>query len=173
MGNTTSEVDTISHCETSKKNDTEDPPSYQANGVIVTQKIKRSELPFKFPPKSPNVIGLDFGTSTLAVSYVTDTNQKPTIFKIHEEEADFYAPTVLLIDQDHEVEIGISALRRYTDLEVEIEKSVFFDKVKLELQDNKVNDCNSMKHYIITYNRVLIVTLKLKVLMVQSIILLM
>ena len=145
MGDTTSKVDTISH-------GVEDPPSYQDNGVIVTQKIKRSELSFEFPPKSPNVIGLDFGTSTLAVSYITDANSNPTIFKIHEEEADFYAPTVLLIDQDHEVEIGINALRRYTDLEVEIEKSVFFDKVKLELQHNKVNECNSMTHYIYYYN---------------------
>lgn len=153
MGNTPSEeLDTISYCKTSKKNDTDDPPSHQENGVIVTKKIKRSELLFDFPLKSPNVIGIDFGTSTLAVSYVTDANPNPTIFKIHEEETDFYAPTVLLIDQDDKVEIGISALRSYTDLEAEIEKSIFFDKVKLELQHNKVNEHNSMTHYVYYYN---------------------
>ena len=96
-------------------------------------------MPFKFSSKSYNVIGLDFGTSTLVVSYVTRAKPEPRLVKILEEDIDYYAPTVLLIDENNKVEIGNEALSRYTDLDVHNFKCItFFEKVKLELQHNKV-----------------------------------
>ena len=112
---------------------------YHNNGVEFVEKVKRSELRLQFPPKSKNVIGVDFGTSTIAVCYVTSASDTVYQFKIQEEDTDYSTPTVLLIDQDNKVEIGIRALRRYTRLGVDVNNSIFFDKIKLELQHDKVN----------------------------------
>ena len=108
------------------------------SGVRAAKKVKKSELPFEFTKRSDNVIGLDFGTSTLAISYVTSSNSIPTNIKIHPHDLVYYAPTILLIDELKAVDIGSTALRRYTDLEIEVTRSIFFEKVKLELQHNKV-----------------------------------
>ena len=117
--------------------------SYHNNGVPFVQKVKRSELGLQFPPKSKNVIGLDFGTSTIAVCYVTSASDRLYQLKLQEEDVNFKTPTVLLIDERNRVEIGSRALRRYTRLEIDVNNSVFFDKVKLELQHNKVNILNN------------------------------
>ena len=107
------------------------------NGLNVALQVKKSEL--ALPSKSNNVIGLDFGTSTLVVSYVTSTNPKPREVKIFEEDINYSTPTVLLIDQDNKEDIGNEALSRYADLEVNFELGItFFEKIKLELQHNKV-----------------------------------
>ena len=107
------------------------------DGAPQTQKVKKSE--FAFSSKSNNVIGLDFGTSTLVVSYVTRANPEPRLVKILEEDIEYCTPTVLLIDDNNKVEIGNEALSHYADLEVDNFKCItFFEKVKLELQHNKV-----------------------------------
>ena len=110
-----------------------------STSVSLIQMVKRSELGLQLPSKSNNVIGLDFGTSTLVVSYVTPTNPEPRVVRILEEDIDYYTPTVLLIDDNNKVEIGNEALLRYTDLDVDNFKHItFFEKVKLELQHNEV-----------------------------------
>ena len=107
------------------------------NCLPVVQKVKKSEL--ALPSKSNNVIGLDFGTSTLVVSYVTSASPVPKEVKILEEDIDYSTPTVLLIDENNKVEVGNEALLRYTDFDVNNFKRItFFEKVKLELQHNKV-----------------------------------
>ena len=114
------------------------------NGVSLIEKVKRADLPFKFS-RSDNVIGLDFGTSTVAASYVTSTEPSPQKIKIHQQDTVYYSPTVLLIAESpgkkFNVDIGIKALRQYTELEVDVTNTevIFFEKVKLELQHNKVN----------------------------------
>ena len=118
-------------------------PRYYNNGVKFVEKVKRSESGSKLSPKSENVIGLDFGTSTIAVCYVTSASDKLYKFKIQDEDADYSTPTVLLIDQDNKIEIGSRALRRYIRLEVDVNNSIYFDKVKLKLQHNKVNILNN------------------------------
>ena len=110
-----------------------------SNSVSIIQMVKRSEFGLQLPPKSYNVIGLDFGTSTLVVSHVTPTNPEPRLVRFFEEDIDYCTPTVLLIDDNNKVEIGNEALSRYTDLDVDNFKCItFFEKVKLELQHNKV-----------------------------------
>ena len=110
------------------------------NGVSEVQKVERPERLVELvgSQKSKNVIGIDFGTSTLAVCFVTCDKDEIFKFKIHDEDVDYSTPTVLLIDQDNKVEIGSRALSSYTDLVSDVNKSIFFDKVKLELQHNKV-----------------------------------
>ena len=111
---------------------------YHNNGAKFVEKVKISKSGSMLSPKSKNVIGLDFGTSTIAVCYVTSASDKLYQFKIQGEDEDFYTPTVLLIDEHNKVEIGSRALRRYIRLEVDVDNSIFFDNVKLELQHNKV-----------------------------------
>ena len=111
------------------------------NGASYVTKVNRSDLPVRFPPKPDNVIGVDFGTSTLVVSYMISGSKhcKPYIYKICEWDRDRYTPTVLLIDEDGKVDIGSRALSRYTKLQCEVSKSIFFKGVKLELQHGEVN----------------------------------
>ena len=116
---------------------------YHNNGVQFVQTVKVSEPESLFLPKAKNVIGLDFGTSTIAVFFVTSASDKFYQFKIQEDDVNFYTPIVLLIYEHDKVEIGSRALRYYTRLEVDVNNSIFFDKVKLELQHNKVNILNN------------------------------
>ena len=118
-------------------------PSYYNNGVKFVEKVETSGLGLQFLPKSKNIIGLDFGTSTIAVCFVTSAYDEVYKFKIHDEDADYSTPTVLLIDQDNKIEIGSRALSYYTDLVTDVNNIIFFDKVKLELQHNKVNILNN------------------------------
>ena len=109
-----------------------------SNSISIIQMVKRSELGLQFPPKSKNVIGIDFGTSTLAVCFVTSAKDELYSFRIHDEDADYSTPTILLIDQDNKIEIGGRAYSCYTDLATDVNNIIFFDKVKLELQHDKV-----------------------------------
>ena len=101
--------------------------------------MNKSDLPelVRFTQKT-DIIGLDFGTSTLAVSYMTSASDKIHKFRICSVDADFYTPTVLLFDEN-KVEIGSRALINYTKLQHNVSKSTFFERVKLELQHDKVN----------------------------------
>ena len=109
------------------------------NSLKVAQQVKKSKLPLPSKSNAKSLIGLDFGTSTLVVSYVTPTNPEPKEFKILEADIDYCTPTVLFIDDNNRVEIGNEALSRYADLDVDNFKCItFFEKVKLELQHNKV-----------------------------------
>ena len=92
---------------------------YHNNGVQFVQTVKVSESESLFLPKSKNVIGLDFGTSTFVVCYVTSANNKLYQFKIQEEDVNFYTPTALLIYEHNKVEIGSRALDCYGYLEVD------------------------------------------------------
>ena len=131
------------------------------NGLPVAQKVKKSEL--TLPSKSNNIIGLDFGTSTLVVSYVTRTKPEPRLVKILEVDIDYYSPTVLFID-DNNVEIGNEALLRYASLDVDNFKCItFFEKVKLELQHNKVYTLQSPKFVYSIYTLVALVILLLSI----------
>ena len=126
MGNTSSRDSAVPQTQEEKSDD----------GLKVAQKVKKSEL--ALPSKSNNIIGLDFGTSTLVVSCVTPASDVPKKVRIFEEDIDYSTPTVLFIEND-KVEIGNEALSRYTDLDVDNFKCIiFFEKVKLELQHNKV-----------------------------------
>ena len=101
-----------------------------SNSVSIIQMVKRSELGLQFPSKSNNVIGLDFGTSTLVVSYVTPTNPEPRLVKISQEDIDYCTPTVLFIDDNNKVEIGNEALSHYTDLDVDNFKCITFFEMR-------------------------------------------
>ena len=69
------------------------------------------------------------------LTFYSEEKQTP----IHDEDVDYYTPTVLLIDQDNnKVEIGSRTLSSYTDLVSNVNNSIFLDKVKLELQHDKV-----------------------------------
>ena len=127
MGNPYSKGDGVPQAQEEKSDD----------GLKVAQKVEKSEI--SLPSKSNNVIGLDFGTSTLVVSYVTSTSPAPKEVKILEEDIDYCTPTVLLIDDNNKVKIGNEALSSYAGLDVDNFKCItFFEKVKLELQHNKV-----------------------------------
>ena len=110
------------------------------NGISIVEKIERP-VELIGLQKSQNVIGIDFGTSTLAVCFVTSAKDEVYKFRIHDEDVDYYTPTALLIDQDKKAEIGSKALSRYINLAMvkDVNNSIFFDKVKLELQHNKVH----------------------------------
>ena len=108
------------------------------NGVYTADKVAKDSLRFDFPEHGENVIGVDFGTSTLAVAYVTADSHDTYLFKIDDKQSDSYVPTVLLVEGNGDVEIGFRAQERYTELEADIGTCVFFNKVKLELQHNKV-----------------------------------
>lgn len=111
------------------------------NGVSRAKTLNRSDLPksVSYTQKSDNVIGLDFGTSTLAVSFVTSGSKEPYKFRVCKSEVDHFSPTVLLIDENGKVDIGSKALMRYTKLQHNVSKSTFFEQIKLELQHDKVN----------------------------------
>ena len=93
-------------------------------------------MPFNFAPKSNNVIGLHFGTSTLCVSYMMSAYHVPFMVKMFEADIDFSAPNVLLIDENNEVKIGNEALHCYRELKVDFSHSIFFENIKLD--HNKV-----------------------------------
>ena len=127
MGNTNPKGDSAPQAQDEKSD----------NSLTIVQKLKKSEL--ALPSRSDNVIAIDFGTSTLVVSYVTSASPVPNNFKILEEDIDYSTPTVLLIDENNKVEVGNEALSRYVDLDVNNFKRItFFEKVKLELQHNEV-----------------------------------
>ena len=108
------------------------------NGALYATKVNKSDLPVRFPPKSDKVISVDFGTSTLVICYITP-GSKPYNFKIYEGDKDYYTPTVLLVDENGKVDIGSRALTRYIKFDCDVSKSTFFERVKLELQHDKVN----------------------------------
>ena len=116
------------------------------NGASYVKKVNRSDLPVRLSPKSDNVIGVDFGTSTLVVSYVTSGSKqlKPYNFKICVSDPEFYTPNVLLINENGKVDIGSRALSSYTKFECDVSKSTFFEKVTLDLQHDKVNLLHNM-----------------------------
>ena len=127
-------------------------PKSHRNGVSVVQEVKRSDFVegLQFSQKSKNIIGIDFGTSTLAVCFVTSDEDKVYSFKIHDEETDYSTPTILLIDQDNKIEIGSRAYSCYTDLATDVNNIIFFDKIKLELQHDKV--CININLLLLSYN---------------------
>ena len=89
------------------------------NSVSVVQMVERSELGLQFSPRSKNLIGIYFGTSTIAICFMISASDRLYQFKIQEEDVDFYIPTVLLIDEHNKVEIGSRALDCYAYLEVD------------------------------------------------------
>ena len=107
------------------------------NGTRKVVPIKSSTIDW-YPERQQDVIAIDFGTSTLAVAY--KVNGKVEDLRIQEDCTDAYVPTVLLIKQDGTVEIGERALLQYSRLEnVDVETCLFFERVKLQLQNDKVH----------------------------------
>ena len=112
------------------------------NGVEGARKYAASNLDTKhFPRINPDVIAIDFGTSTLAAAYRKQQDRVPQILRFHENLN--YVPTVLLIKRDDTenkmvTEIGQRALYQYTRFLVDPSTCVFFHKVKLELQHDEV-----------------------------------
>ena len=112
------------------------------NGVPKATKCPATNLDTKhFPRMNPDIIAIDFGTSTLAAAYSTQRDRVPQILRFHENLN--YVPTVLLIKRDDEenkmvTEIGQRALHQYSTFAVDLSTSVFFHKVKLELQHDEV-----------------------------------
>ena len=103
------------------------------NGLERATPVKRSEVQW-CPKRKEKVLAIDFGTSTLAVSYKADGKVIDVI--LQQASRDAYIPTVLLVKPDNTVEIGEIALLQYTRLQ---SYSIFFDRVKLELQHDQVN----------------------------------
>lgn len=114
------------------------------NGTCKIAPILKSEVDW-YPERQKNVIAIDFGTLTLAVAYKLADGGVHTI-PIQDAYQYDYIPTVLLIDMSEpdeasRVEIGHRALQRYCDLDVDVEKHdcIFFNQVKLELQNDEVS----------------------------------
>lgn len=105
------------------------------NGILRSVPVKKSSIEW-YPEKQIDVIGIDFGTSTLAVAY--KVKGKVSELRIQEESAFAYVPTVLLVmKRGHRVEIGDRALQQYCNSETTNE-CIFFERVKLHLQHDKV-----------------------------------
>lgn len=86
----------------------------------------------------PDAIGIDFGTSTLAVAYKVEGTVHP--LNIQEECHDAYVPTVLLMTKNSgQLEIGHRALKNYCQCGIAEETDcIFFKQVKLQLHDDEV-----------------------------------
>ncbi len=114
------------------------PPSFP-NGTCKQHPVPTSDIRW-LPQKRSSVIAIDFGTSTLALAYKLADDEEVHDLNIQEENNTAYVPTVLLINPDNTVEIGESALHDYTRQEtVDVSKSLFFERVKLTLQNDKVH----------------------------------
>lgn len=105
------------------------------NGLKKIIPVKKTDIKW-YPSRKEKVLAIDFGTSTLAVSYVTPTSKGPLSIKLDESSRDPYIPTILLIE-NNEIHVGELALISYT--RVFHENPLFFDRVKLELHDDEVS----------------------------------
>lgn len=109
--------------------------SYYQNGTPKISLVKRSSVDW-YPEKQLDVIGIDFGTSTLALAYKVNGVVYP--LNIQEECTDAYLPTVLLVMKNGNVEVGDRALQQYCRLKNFPNDCIFFERVKLHLQHDKV-----------------------------------
>lgn len=109
--------------------------SLHQNGTPKISPVKRSYVEW-YPEKQLDVIGIDFGTSTLALAY--KVNGKVNPLYIQEECTNAYVPTVLLVMKNGHVEVGDRALQQYCRLESITDDCIFFERVKLHLQHDKV-----------------------------------
>lgn len=128
------------------------------NGTRKIGPILKSQVPW-YPERQHNVIAIDFGSSTLAVAYKlasrdgdvsymnTHTPYVSSGYEVHTMHIQpgyqyDYIPTVLLINMNAEpasrVEIGNYASQLYCGLDVDVESCIFFDQVKLKLQNDEV-----------------------------------
>ncbi len=105
------------------------------NGSIKAKKVMKSTVDW-YDRQTDNVIAIDFGTSTLAVAYQLNGGD---VYDLPIQEDRKCIPTVLLMKKNGTYEIGEKALCQYGRLEVDIATSVFFEKVKLELQHDRVS----------------------------------
>ena len=109
------------------------------NGLERIVPVKKTEVPW-CPKRKTKVIAIDFGTSTLAVSYKTHTHGRVIDVPIEKSSNKSFIPTVLLIKSDSYVEIGELALLQYTRMDDDdTSDCLFFDRVKLELQNDEVH----------------------------------
>ena len=109
------------------------------NGLERIVPVMKTEVPW-CPKRKKKVIAIDFGTSTLAVSYKTHTQGRVIDVPIEKAANKSFIPTVLLIKSDNSVEIGELALLQYTRLDDDDTSDyLFFDRVKLELQNDEVH----------------------------------
>ena len=106
-----------------------------SNGTKKAMKVLKSDVKW-YDSHHDNVIAIDFGTSTLTVAYQMDGGE---VFSLPIQEDIRCIPTILLIRRDGTVEIGGKALSQYSRQEVDISSTIFFEKVKLELQHNMVS----------------------------------
>lgn len=113
--------------------------SKHRNGVAKVTEKPRSEVPW-LPQRNKNVIAIDFGTSTLAVSYMTDGATQCKDIILTEATGVKSAPTVLYIGREGTTIIGDPAIKKFTDLgksdDSNVTKVQFFHKVKLGLRQD-------------------------------------
>ena len=105
------------------------------NGTKKAKKVLKQDVDW-YDGQPDKVIAIDFGTSTLAVAWQNETGQ---VFDLPIQEYRT-VPTFLLIKGNNRAEIGEKALVEYGNPETQSAAFVpiFFDKVKMELQHEKV-----------------------------------
>ena len=115
------------------------------NGTKKAKKVLKQDVDW-YDGQPDKVIAIDFGTSTLAVAWQNETGQ---VFDLPIQEYRT-VPTVLLIKGNNRAEIGEKALVEYgnpdgnnvmddaTETQGAAFVPIFFDKVKMELQHEKV-----------------------------------